>query len=153
MSVRQVDLGQVTAYAEAVNGGYTGTKEEFEADLGRSAENASAAALSADDAAESATSAQTAQEAAESARDTAISARDTTLGYKNTAQSASDTAVLSASAASVSEQNAADSAALAAANAGSIYVKDQRDSKTYGLEILVNTDSKLAIRLTEVEET
>lgn len=38
------DVGPITAYAQAVAGGYTGTLEEFEEDVGNSAANAQAAA-------------------------------------------------------------------------------------------------------------
>ena len=48
MSSIVVDLGAATAYAEAVAGGYTGTKAEFAEDMGNSATNASVAATSAD---------------------------------------------------------------------------------------------------------
>lgn len=50
----------VTAYEEAVAGGYTGTKEQFEEDMGNSATNATNAADSADAAAASATTASNA---------------------------------------------------------------------------------------------
>lgn len=153
MSARTIDLGQVTAYAEAVAGGYTGTKAQFEADMGNSALNATAAATAAIEAAGSASAAATALTNAQSAASTAIDA-------KNTAVSAKDTAVASATAAKASETNAdlsaiaaAESAKLAEANNGSIYVKDQNDDSVYSLEILVNTSSQLAIRLTEVELT
>lgn len=55
MAVR-IDIGAGTAYAEAVAGGYTGTREQFRTDMGNSATNASAAADSAAAAAASAAS-------------------------------------------------------------------------------------------------
>ena len=153
MSVRTIDLGQVTAYAEAVAGGYTGTKAQFEADMGNSATNATVAATAAIEASGYAESASASLTNAQLATNTAIDA-------KNTAVSAQDIAVASATAASTSEANAlssadaaAESAKLAEANNGSIYVKDQNDNSVYSLEILVNTSSQLAIRLTEVELT
>lgn len=54
------NLIPITAYDLAVAGGYTGTLEQFEADMGNSASNATAAANSADEAAQTLTDVQTA---------------------------------------------------------------------------------------------
>lgn len=54
------NLIPITAYDLVVAGGYTGTLEQFEADMGNSASNATAAANSADEAAQTLTDVQTA---------------------------------------------------------------------------------------------
>lgn len=45
--IGQVDIGAITAYADAVNGGYTGTKQEWEALMASYATVAQQAAASA----------------------------------------------------------------------------------------------------------
>lgn len=67
MGVYVKDLGAATAYAAAVEGGYTGTKEEFEGLMASYAEVAEQAAESAAEAAASAAAAEDAQDAAETA--------------------------------------------------------------------------------------
>lgn len=69
MSTVVKDLGPVTAYADAVAAGYTGTKEEWQALM------ASYASV-AEEAQEAKEGAEAAQEAAESARDAAIDAKE-----------------------------------------------------------------------------
>lgn len=61
------NLIPITAYDLAVAGGYTGTLEQFETDMGNSASNATAAANSADDAAFSASEASASATASEAA--------------------------------------------------------------------------------------
>lgn len=72
MSRKKIEIAIITAYGFARLGGYTGTKEEFEAGLAASAQYATNAAASATAAAGSATAAAgSATSAAESATATA----------------------------------------------------------------------------------
>ena len=57
MAVQRIDLGYFTAYGEARNAGYQGTKAEFEAGLAASADYANNAQQSATNAAASASQA------------------------------------------------------------------------------------------------
>lgn len=96
---RRVDLGIITAYGEAVNAGYEGTKEEFEAGLAASANYAENAAASAEAAAGSATAA---------------------AGSATAASGSASSAASSATAASGSATNAASSESAAASSAASV---------------------------------
>lgn len=110
MADRIQDLGVFTAYGEAREAGYEGSKAEFELGLKKSAEYAENAQASADAAAASADDAElSAAGAAESAEDAETSAGEAT-------QSATDAAA-SAEAAAGSATNAATSATQAASNA------------------------------------
>lgn len=103
MSVITKDLGAVTAYAAAVNRGYTGTKEEFEtlmasyATVAQQAQaSATSAGQSATDASQSATDAETAkgtaQQAATDAQTAQASAQESAQSAQQSAQSASQSA-------------------------------------------------------------
>lgn len=107
------DLGAVTAYAEAVEGGYTGTYEEFCDLLGKFSERADEVKTNADAVAADLKSAETAAESAEthaanaskSAEDAAESAANASASETNAKESA-DTASTKASAAATSATNA-----------------------------------------------
>ena len=103
MAVISKDLGAVTAYAAAVNRGYTGTKEEFETLMAsyatvaqQAAESASNASQSATNASQSATDAETAkgtaQQAATDAQTAQASAQESAQSAQQSAQSASQSA-------------------------------------------------------------
>lgn len=117
MAVISKDLGPVTAYAAAVNRGYTGTREEFETLMASYATVAEEAAQSAAQAADSESTAITkAQEASRSADDAASSAANADSS-KNAAAASASAAASSASSAASSESNAASSAASASQSA------------------------------------
>lgn len=119
MAVISKDLGPITAYAAAVNRGYTGTREEFEALMASYATVAQAAAQSAAQAEDSESTAITkAEEASQSADGAAASAADASAS-KNAAAVSASAAAASASAAASSESNAASSAEAASQSAGS----------------------------------
>ena len=103
MAVISKDLGAVTAYAAAVNRGYTGTKEEFETLMAsyatvaqHAAESAGNASQSATDASQSAQNAETAkgtaQQAATDAQTAQVSAQESAQSAQQSAQSASQSA-------------------------------------------------------------
>ncbi len=134
-------LGDVSAYAYAVSQGYTGTEEQFAADMARIATTASEAAASADAAAESASEAQASAEQAEQSAQsisgdveraeqaattatgkateaatsatTANGAAQTATGKAAQAEQSATAAANSASAAATSASNAASSATAA----------------------------------------
>lgn len=116
MAVISRDLGPVTAYAAAVNRGYTGTREEFETLMASYATVAEQAGESAESAEESAASAaQSAASASQSAQNAEGSKYDALLysnqanGYKNTANTAAQ-AAKDARDAAQSAQTAAEAA-------------------------------------------
>lgn len=99
MAVISKDLGPVTAYAAAVNRGYTGTRAEFEELMASYATVAEQAGESAESAEESAASAaQSAANASQSAQNAESSKYNALLysnqanGYKNTANTAAQAA-------------------------------------------------------------
>lgn len=99
MAVISKDLGAVTAYAAAVNRGYTGTKEEFEtlmASYATVAEQAQASATSAGqsatDASGSAQTAETAKNTAQQAATDAQTAQTQAQGYAQSAQASAQDA-------------------------------------------------------------
>lgn len=121
---KTINLGAVTAYADAVAAGYTGTREEFAQDLAnaanyaaeshQSAETASAAAETAS------TAATTATTAASSASDDASTAHadaEAALSFKTAAETAAGTATTKAGEAANSASQAATSASGAAGSA------------------------------------
>ena len=120
MAVVTTNLGAVTAYADAVAGGYTGTKAEWQALMAsygsvaeQAAESASQAADSASAASEKASEATTAASNAATAKadaETAKNAAETAQGKAETAQEAAEDAAESVSA----------SAAQIATNTGDI---------------------------------
>ena len=100
MAVLSDDMGGITAYAAAVNRGYTGTKEEFEQlmySYTEVAERAEAAAGNAHESEEASIEAKdiavNAKNEAVSARDAAVSARDASISAKNNSESARDAAI------------------------------------------------------------
>lgn len=100
MAVLSDDMGGITAYAAAVNRGYTGTKEEFEQlmySYTEVAERAEAAAGNAHESEEATIEAKdiavSAKNEAVSARDAAVSARDSSISAKNDSESARDSAI------------------------------------------------------------
>lgn len=116
MAVISRDLGPVTAYAAAVNRGYTGTREEFETLMASYATVAQEAGESASAAADSASDAESsASEAATSASDASsfASAAYTSAGNASNAATAAgiaQTAAESAKDAAQSAQTAAEAA-------------------------------------------
>lgn len=100
MAVLSDDMGGITAYAAAVNRGYTGTKEEFEQlmySYTEVAERAEAAAGNAHESEEATIEAKDiavgAKNEAVSARDASQSARDASISAKNDSESARDAAI------------------------------------------------------------
>lgn len=100
MAVLSEDMGGITAYAAAVNRGYTGTKEEFEQlmySYTEVAERAEAAAGNAHESEEATIEAKdiavSAKNEAVSARDASQSARDASVSAKNDSESARDSAI------------------------------------------------------------
>ena len=121
---KTINLGAVTAYADAVAAGYTGTREEFAQDLANAATYAAeshASAETASAAAETAsTAATTATTAASSASDdasTAHSDAEAALSFKAAAETAAGTATTKAGEAANSASQAATSASGAAGSA------------------------------------
>lgn len=116
MAVISRDLGPVTAYAAAVNRGYTGTREEFETLMAsyatvaeQAGESAESAEESADSAAQSAASASQSAQNAESSKYNALLYSNQANGYKNTANTAAQ-AAKDARDAAQSAQTAAEAA-------------------------------------------
>ena len=121
---KTINLGAVTAYADAVAAGYTGTREEFAQDLANAAtyaEESHASAETASAAAETAsTAATTATTAASSASDDATTAHadaEAALSFKESAETAAGTATTKAGEAANSASQAATSASGAAGSA------------------------------------
>lgn len=121
---RTITLGVVTAYADAVEAGYTGTQEEFAQDLANAATYAATSAQAKIDAeaaagtattkaGEAATSAGSAADDADDAHSDALAA----LSYKETAEGAATTATTKAGEAANSASQASNSAGAAAASA------------------------------------
>lgn len=121
---KTINLGAVTAYADAVAAGYTGTREQFAQDLANaatyaaeshdSAETASAAADTATEAASAASlDAEAAAGSASSAHDDAVAA----LAAKEAAETASTTAVNKAGEAINAAASAGNSATSASSSA------------------------------------
>lgn len=138
--MREINLGRVTAYADAVNAGYTGTREEFAVDLANAATYAAeagdsaaeakasedAAALSASTAAQAAVEAAGSEDAvhadavaAQAAKTDAIAAKDTAVSKAGEAANSASAAGLSAAAASASETAAGAYANTASSSATS----------------------------------
>lgn len=116
MGIISKDLGPVTAYAAAVNRGYTGTREEFETLMASYATVAEQAGESASHAAESAGDAESfATEAAASASNASGSASAAVISAGNASSSAS--AAQSAQEVAESARNAAQIAQTAAEEA------------------------------------
>lgn len=121
---KTINLGRVTAYADAVAAGYTGTREEFAQDLAnaanyaaeshQSAETASAAAETASNAA---TTATTAASSASDDASTAHADAEAALSFKTAAETAAGTATTKAGEAANSASQAATSASGAAGSA------------------------------------
>jgi len=112
-------LGDVSAYAYAVSQGYTGTEEQFAADMARIATTASEAAASADAAAASERNAQASEQNA-AASATAASGSATAASTKaSEAASSASAAASSASTASGKASEASASATAAAQSASS----------------------------------
>lgn len=109
----KINLGRVTAYADAVAQGYTGTREEFAKDLANwtstaeemseAAQTASAQAQAATDAAENATLAEEKAKGYAESAETAKTASETAQAASETAKESAETAQ---AAAGLSESNA-----------------------------------------------
>ena len=115
MAVISKDLGAVTAYAAAVNRGYTGAKEEFETLMAsyatvaqQAAESACNASQSATDASQSAQTAETAKGTAQQAATDAQSAASGAQGYAQSAQQSAQSASQSATDAESAKNTAVD---------------------------------------------
>lgn len=105
------DLGPVTAYSDAVAGGYTGTREEWEALMASYASVAQTAIEAKDKAVQAKIAAEAAQGAAETAQGSAETAN-------TQAQTAAGTATTKAGEAAASATSASGSAATATTKAG-----------------------------------
>lgn len=121
---KTINLGAVTAYADAVAAGYTGTREEFAQDLANAANYAAESHQSAEtasDAAETATAAAAAASLdADAAHDDAATAHsdaEAALSFKAAAETAAGTATTKAGEAANSASQAATSASGAAGSA------------------------------------
>ena len=121
---KTINLGRVTAYADAVAAGYTGTREQFANDLANAANYAAEAGDAAETATEAATTASTAAETAtdkaeEASADAEQAHADAQaiLGAKETAVAAAATASSKAGEAANSAQQAAASETAAAGSA------------------------------------
>lgn len=121
---KTINLGPVTAYADAVAAGYTGTREQFAQDLANAANYAAeshANAEAASDAAETATAAASAASLdADAAHDDAATAHsdaEAALSFKTAAETAATTATTKAGEAANSASQAATSASGAAGSA------------------------------------
>lgn len=121
---KTINLGPVTAYADAVAAGYTGTREQFAQDLANAANYAAeshADAEAASDAAETATTAASAaSQDADAAHDDAATAHadaEAALSFKTAAETAATTASTKAGEAANSASQAATSASGAAGSA------------------------------------
>ena len=124
------DLGAVTAYASAVEGGYTGTKEEFETLMASYATVAEEAAESAESASQSATQAgASAQTATTKASEASTSATQASASATSASQSAS-TATAKASEASASASTASTKADEASASASTASTKANEASQS-----------------------
>lgn len=133
MADRIQDLGVFTAYGEAREAGYEGTKAEFELGLKKSAEYAENAQASADDAELSAAG------AAESAEDAETSAGEATQSATDAAASAV-AAAGSANAASASATQAASNAQAALGDIAPVFDA----TKAYNVgDYVIYTDGKL----------
>ena len=110
------DIGAVSAYALAVEGGYTGTEDDFRADMANLAGNVAQVAADKLAAAQSATDADASKTAANAAKAAAEIAKE----KAEAAQAAAETAKAGAETAKAEAKTSADnSAASAAAAAGS----------------------------------
>jgi len=113
MAVISKDLGPITAYAAAVNRGYTGSREEFEILMAKyayvgeqAAESATNAGQSAQSASQSATDAETAKGTAQQAATDAQTAQASAQGYARSAQQSAQSASQSATDAESAKQTA-----------------------------------------------
>lgn len=117
------DLGAVTAYAYAVEQGYTGTEEEFAQLMASYADVAEAAAASAQAAAASEAAASVSEQAAAASETAAAGSASSASADAATAASAASTATqqagIATSGAGTATQKAADAAASAQAAASS----------------------------------
>ena len=111
------DLGPVTAYSDAVAGGYTGTREEWEALMASYASVAETAIEAKDEAIQAKTDAQAAKAAAQAAQTAAETAKTGAEAENTAAQSAAQTATTKAGEASASASSASGSATTAAEKA------------------------------------
>jgi len=109
------NLGTVTAYGSAKEGGYTGTYEEFCESLakaGTAADNAAAAATSASASATSASAAETSASAAETSASTAATSASASATSASAAETSAREAAASAAAANASTTAASTAAAM-----------------------------------------
>ena len=111
------DLGAVSAYAYAVEQGYTGTEEEFAELMASYATVAQNAAASASAAAQSATAAAGSASSASGSAETATTKASEAASSASTASGAASTATTKASEAATSATNAGNSATAAAGSA------------------------------------
>lgn len=102
-----------SAYQQAVDGGYTGTEEEFEASLATIDAKATAATAAADAAEDAKDAAQTAQAAAELAKTAAVQSETNARNSAGGAQQSAEAAGTAKTAAEAAAGDAADSAAAA----------------------------------------
>lgn len=102
-----------SAYQQAVDGGYTGTEEEFEASLATIDAKATAATAAADAAEDAKDAAQTAQAAAELAKTAAGQSETNARNSAGGAQQSAEAAGTAKTAAEAAAGDAADSAAAA----------------------------------------
>ena len=113
---KTINLGRVTAYADAVAAGYTGTREQFANDLANAANYAAEAGDAAETATEAATTASTAAETATTKAEEASADAEQAHADAQAILGAKETAVAAASTASSKAGEAANSAQQAAAS-------------------------------------
>lgn len=120
MAVVTTNLGAVTAYADAVAGGYTGTKAEWQALMASYGSVAEQAAESASQAAESASAASEKASEATTAASNATTAKDDAVTAKNAAETAQGKAETAQGKAEDAAESVSESAAQIATNTSDI---------------------------------
>lgn len=128
--MREINLGRVTAYADAVNAGYTGTREEFAVDLANAATYAAEAGTSAAEAKASEEAAAASAETAEAAATEATGAEANVHADALAAQAAK-TAAEGAEATAVSKAGEAANSASAAGISAAAASASETAAETY----------------------
>ena len=155
---KTINLGRVTAYADAVAAGYTGTREQFANDLANAANYAAEAGDAAETATEAATTASTAAETAtdkaeEASADAEQAHADAQaiLGAKETAVAAAATASSKAGEAANSAQQAAASETAAAGSATT--ASDAATSATASKNAAATSETNAANSASQASQT
>lgn len=171
---KTINLGRVTAYADAVAAGYTGTREQFANDLANAANYAAEAGDAAETATEAATTASTAAETATDKAEEAsadaeqahadaqaiLVAKETAVAAANTASSKAGEAANSAQQAAASETAAAGSAttasnaatsATASKNAAAASETNAANSASQASQTLTNVNQAGATQVAAIQ--